>query len=93
MLGLELVVERATNEREIDAAIASLVKQRAAALYISGDAYLGSRIPGQIFPLAVRHRLPTSTGGRDYAHAGILLSYGADRADSARQWSRSEQNK
>jgi putative ABC transport system substrate-binding protein len=84
-LGLMLVVGRAGNDREIDAAIASITQQGAAALYISGDAYLGSRNM-QIISLAARHKLPTSASSRDYAAAGMLMSYGADRQDSARQY-------
>ena len=42
-LGLQLVVVRAGNEREIDAAFATLVQQRAMALLVFSDQYLYSR--------------------------------------------------
>ena len=42
-LGLQLVVVRAINEREIDAAFATLVQQRAMALLVFSDQYLYSR--------------------------------------------------
>jgi putative ABC transport system substrate-binding protein len=37
LLGLQLVLLQATNEREIDEAVGSLIQQRAAALIVSGD--------------------------------------------------------
>jgi putative ABC transport system substrate-binding protein len=84
-LGLELIVVRASTEREIDAAFASLVQLGATAVFTAGDAYLFSR-RDQIAALAIRHGLPTSSTTREYAEAGILMSYGADRRDSGRRW-------
>jgi putative ABC transport system substrate-binding protein len=84
-LGVGLIVERAAAEREIDAAFASFVRERAAAVVTAGDAYFFSRRE-QIAALALRHGLPTSSSTRGYVEAGILLSYGADRRDSGRQW-------
>jgi putative ABC transport system substrate-binding protein len=84
-LGLQLVLLRAGTEREIDAAFASLVQQRAAALYVSGDAYFTVRRQ-QIVALAARHALPTSASSREQVVAGVLMSYGASREDSSRQF-------
>ena len=39
-----------------------------------------------LLELALRHRLPTMSGGRHYAQAGVLLAYGADAYDL---WQRS----
>jgi putative ABC transport system substrate-binding protein len=84
-LGLQLIVVRASTEREIDTAFANLAQQGADAVFTAGDAYLFSR-RDQIVALAARHRLPTSSSTRDYSDAGGLMSYGADRLDSGRQW-------
>jgi putative ABC transport system substrate-binding protein len=77
-------VVRAINEREIDAAFASLVEQRVTALFITGDAYFISR-RGQIVALATRHGMAASHPNRDFSTAGGLMSYGANQANSRRQ--------
>jgi putative ABC transport system substrate-binding protein len=84
-LGLQLLVLRASTEREIDAAFENLIQERAAALYVTGDAYLGSRRE-QIAYMALRHAVPTAFGARTQAAAGGLMSYGANREDSVRQF-------
>jgi putative ABC transport system substrate-binding protein len=88
-LGLQLLVEKAGTEREIDAAFADLVRQGGAALQLAGDAYLFDR-RDQIAALAARHGIPVSGAGgsRETIATGALMSYGADRLDSARQWGR-----
>ena len=83
-LGLQLVVVRATNEREIDAAFATLVEQRAMALLVFSDQYLYSR-RGQIVLLATRYAIATSFSGRDQVAVGGLMSYGANLANTSRQ--------
>jgi putative ABC transport system substrate-binding protein len=73
-LGLRLHFDRAGNEREIDAAFATIVEQRPGALLIGADPFFTSR-RNQIVALAAHHRLPTIYGRREYAAAGGLLSY------------------
>ena len=84
ILGLRLVVVRATNEREIDAAFATLVQQRSMALLVFSDQYLYSR-RGQIVLLATRRAIATSFAGREQAAAGGLMGYGANLANTSRQ--------
>jgi putative ABC transport system substrate-binding protein len=83
-LGLQLIVVRASNEREIDAAFAMLVRQRPVALMVAGDAYLNSR-GSPIVTLAQQHGVPTLHVNRDYAASGGLMSYGTDWLNSSRQ--------
>ena len=83
-LGLQLFVVRASNEREIDAAFATLVQQRVMALLVFADQYLFSR-RGQIALLATRHAIATSFNNRDGAAAGGLMSYGANLSNAYRQ--------
>ena len=83
-LGLQLVLLQATNEREIDEAVASLIQQSAAALLVSGDVlFYGRR--AQIAELALRDKIPTSCPFRDQAAAGCLMSYGANPSETQRQ--------
>jgi putative ABC transport system substrate-binding protein len=82
-LGLEIIVIKAGNEPEIEAAFASAVGQRAAAL-IGGDAFFESR-RDRIVELSLRHRLPVTLGSRESVVAGALMSYGASIVDFYRQ--------
>jgi putative ABC transport system substrate-binding protein len=83
-LGLHLVSLQATNEREIDEAVESLIQQHAGALIISGDTtFFGQR--QQIAELALHHNIPTSCPYRDQAVAGCLMSYGANLSETQRQ--------
>jgi putative ABC transport system substrate-binding protein len=86
-LGLKLLVEKAGTEREIDAAFADLVRRGATALQLAGDAYFFDQ-RDQIGALAAHHGIPVSVGSREAIAGGALMSYGADRLESARQWGR-----
>src|SRR6202158_5692697 len=83
-LGLEMVVVKAGNEREIESAVVSAVQQQANALSIGNDAYLSSR-SRQIAFFALRHALPTMSESREGAAAGLLMSYGPNQAETFRQ--------
>jgi putative ABC transport system substrate-binding protein len=85
LLGRQVIVVRANTQQQIDAAFASLLQQRATALFVIGDAYLGSR-GHQIVALATRHALPTSFGQHEDTKVGGLMSYGTNRLDSSRQF-------
>jgi putative ABC transport system substrate-binding protein len=79
-LGLEVIVLNGGTEREIESALATAVKQHAAALFIGNDSFLNSRRE-QIAALALRHAFPTITSERVSVMAGELMSYGSDQAD------------
>jgi len=83
-LGLRLIVLRAADEREIDAAFATIAQQGAAALDVAVDPFFTAR-RDQIVALAARHRIPAVYPVRDFAVAGGLMSYGTDFVDSYRQ--------
>jgi putative ABC transport system substrate-binding protein len=83
-LALELHVAGAANVQEIDAAIASLVQRRAQALVIGGDPLLANRRL-QFAALTMRHALPAAAATRDFADAGVLMSYGASNVDGDHQ--------
>ena len=72
-----------STEGEIDAAFATLVRQRAGGLYVPGDALFYARRE-QIIALAARHAIPTIYAQRDFVDIGGLMSYGASVADANR---------
>ena len=82
-LGLTLHVLRASNEREIEGAFATLVQLRAGALMIGPDAFFNSRT-AQLAALAVRHKMPTIYQDREFVAAGGLMSYGGNLNDGYR---------
>ena len=83
-LGLQIVVLNASTSREIEEAFATLVRDRADALFVATDGFLISRRV-QFATLATRHGVPTAYGVREHVEAGGLMSYGTDILDMYRQ--------
>jgi ABC-type uncharacterized transport system substrate-binding protein len=83
-MGLETKLLRASTSREIDAAFASLARERPNALFIGNDAFFNSRRV-QFVQLAAHHRLPAIYSGREYSEIGGLISYGTNIGDAYRQ--------
>jgi putative ABC transport system substrate-binding protein len=83
-LGLQTQILNASTSREIEAAFATLVRDRADALFVSPDGFLISRRV-QFATLATRHGVPTAYGAREHVEAGGLMSYGTDNLDVFRQ--------
>ena len=83
-MGLQIQVLNASTSREIEAAFATLVHDRADALYIAGDVFFTSRRV-QFVTLAAHHRIPASYANREAVEVGGLMAYTADRADMYRQ--------
>jgi hypothetical protein len=79
-LELEIIVLNGGTESEIESALATAVKQGAAALYIGDDSFLNSRRE-QIAALTLPHALPTITSERVSVAASELMSCGSDQAD------------
>jgi putative tryptophan/tyrosine transport system substrate-binding protein len=84
VLGLQLIVLRASSEREIDAAFVAMAQKGAGAFVVATDPFLLSR-RDQIVALAARGSIPAAYPIREYADAGGLMSYGTDFTDSYRQ--------
>jgi len=80
VMGLQTVVLKASTSREIDAAFATLVRERADALFVAGDGFLNSRRL-QLATLATRHGIPTVYSGRDTVDVGGLMSYATDNVE------------
>jgi putative ABC transport system substrate-binding protein len=83
-IGQQIQIFDVRNERDIDLAFATMVENRADAFLIGSDAYLVTR-RNQIVALAARHAIPAVYPYREFAEAGGVLTYGANRADSWRQ--------
>ncbi|HEY6993247.1 MAG TPA: ABC transporter substrate-binding protein [Xanthobacteraceae bacterium] len=79
----QIVFLNAGSERDIDAAFAGLVQQRAGALMVAADPFLFGR-RDQIVALAARHAVPAVYQWRDFAAAGGLMSYGTILAEMYR---------
>jgi putative ABC transport system substrate-binding protein len=83
-LGLTLVPVEARGSDGLEQAFATMVRERAQAFVMQGDAVLFN-YRGQIAEMALRNRLPAASLQREYAEAGFLLSYGADIRDLYRR--------
>jgi putative tryptophan/tyrosine transport system substrate-binding protein len=82
--GLRIVVLKATTISEIDAAFATLVRERADALFVQAGTFFSARRV-QLAVLAARHKIPSTYGVRSYVATGGLMSYGTDLGDAFRQ--------
>jgi putative ABC transport system substrate-binding protein len=82
-LGVEVEVLRASTDREIDTAFASLVQARAGGLFISPDPFFVGRTK-QLAALTVRHAVPAVFEFREFVAAGGLISYGSNLRDAYR---------
>ena len=83
-IGLKIQILNATTIGEIDAAFATLARERPDALFVASDAFFTSR-RGQFATLTARDRLPAAYPNREYVAAGGLMSYGTALADMYRQ--------
>jgi len=83
-MGLQIQVVEASTSREINAAFATLVRERPDALFVGSDIFFLSRRL-QLAHLATRHAIPATYSARQYAEAGGLMSYGTNITDAWRQ--------
>ena len=82
--GLQIQIINASTSQEIDAAFATLARERPDALFVSGDAFFNSRRV-QFATLATRDKIPAAYPEREYVEVGGLMSYGTSFADTFRQ--------
>jgi putative ABC transport system substrate-binding protein len=81
--GIELMIENASSDRDIDAAFTSFVQHHVNAVIMGADSLFLSRRE-QLVELATRHALPTIYYLREFADIGGLVSYGASISDAYR---------
>ena len=82
-LGLTLVPAEARGLDALERAFATIVAERAQVLVVLSDGVLFN-CRDQIGVMAVRDRLPAIAAAREYAEAGLLLTYGVDLRDAFR---------
>jgi putative tryptophan/tyrosine transport system substrate-binding protein len=85
--GLGLTV-RSWEVRDADGlekVFAALNKQRPDGLYVMGGSPRMTANQKRIVSFALKSRLPSVSGNREYVDAGLLMYYGADFADSYRR--------
>ena len=84
-LGLTLQPWEVRAADDFEKVFAALNKQRPDGLYVPGGGQLMNANRKRIAGLALKSRLPSVYGTREYIEAGGLMSYGADPADSYRR--------
>jgi putative ABC transport system substrate-binding protein len=85
VIGLQIHVLNASTSREIDAAFATLARERPDALIVAPDSFFLFSGRVQIATSAARNGIAAAYSTRDYVVAGGLMSYGTDAADRVRQ--------
>jgi putative tryptophan/tyrosine transport system substrate-binding protein len=83
-IGLQIQILNATTIGEIDAAFATLARERPDALFVGPDGFFNSR-GVQFATLTARNRLPAAYENRNIVAVGGLMSYGTDLADMLHQ--------
>ena len=83
-VGQQIRILNASSDRDIDAAFATIVKPRDAALLVTNDALFSSS-RDQIVALAASRAIPAIYDRRAYADAGGLMSYGTHYLDGHRR--------
>jgi putative ABC transport system substrate-binding protein len=83
-MGLQIQALKASTNLEINAAFATLMRDRPDALFVGQDAFFNSRRL-QLANMAARHVIPMASVSRDIAEVGGLMSYGTNILDVYRQ--------
>ena len=83
-IGQRLLIAKASNDEELNAAFALLVQQGIGALQVATDPYFDTR-RDRIIAFAAQNRLPAVYQFREYAFAGGLVSYAPSITDAYRQ--------
>jgi putative tryptophan/tyrosine transport system substrate-binding protein len=84
VMGLEIKRLNASSSREINAAFATLVRERPDAIFIGVDAFYTTRRV-QLALLAMLHRIAVVYPIRPFVEAGGLMSYGTSLDNAYRQ--------
>ena len=83
-LSRQLFIAKASNDTELDAAFAALLREQVGALVVASDPYFDTR-RDRIIAFAGQNRLPAIYQFRVYALEGGLISYGPSITDAYRQ--------
>ena len=80
-LKMDLRMVEARTSDELDRAFGTIARQRPQALLVMADPMLSSQA-ARIAEVAIKHRLPSVSSGRDSADGGLLVSYGPNFVDA-----------
>jgi putative tryptophan/tyrosine transport system substrate-binding protein len=83
-VGKRVFVAKASNDAELDAGFAALLREGVGGLLVASDPYFDTR-RGRIIAFAEQNRLPAIYQFRQYAVEGGLISYGPSITDAYRQ--------
>jgi putative tryptophan/tyrosine transport system substrate-binding protein len=83
-LGLQIQILNASSIGEIDAAFATLARERPDGLFVGGDAFFVGRAV-QLATLSARYGIPATYSLRGYVAVGGLMSYGTEIGEAFRQ--------
>src|SRR5262245_7749931 len=83
-LGVSTLTLHTSSQDDFDLAFATLAQQGAGALLIAGDALFTGYVD-RLVALTIRQRIPAIHGLREFAAAGLLMTYGANIASAYRQ--------
>jgi putative ABC transport system substrate-binding protein len=83
-MGLQIVVLKASNGTEIEAAFAAMRHSNIGALLVGADPLFDNAGRDQLIVLAARHAIPAIYDFRDVTAAGGLASYGSNLAEGYR---------
>jgi putative tryptophan/tyrosine transport system substrate-binding protein len=83
-IGLQVELLNASTNREIEAAFAAMLRDRADALLVTPDGFFVSRRV-QLATFAARYGIPSVHSSREEVEAGALMSYGPDLLEVHRQ--------
>jgi putative ABC transport system substrate-binding protein len=83
-VGQRVIVLTARTERDFDSVFASLARERAGGLVVTGDALFASG-RDRLVALAARYAVPTIHTDKSVVEAGGLMSYAASIVDAYRQ--------
>jgi putative ABC transport system substrate-binding protein len=78
--GIEIRAMRAQTVAGIEAAFATLPRERPEAIVVALDPLFIQQVP-QIAGLARKHRMPSIFANREFAEAGGLMSYGQNQVE------------
>jgi putative ABC transport system substrate-binding protein len=82
--GQQVLVREVATGRDIDAAFASMAREKADVLFVAPGTFFNTRRV-QLAVLAARHVFPAIYPTRAYSEVGGLISYGPDVLDAFRQ--------
>jgi putative ABC transport system substrate-binding protein len=83
-IGVGILVLKASTEREVESAFATVLAEHAGAMVVVADPFFFLRRE-QFVALAARHAVPTIHFFREFVTAGGLMSYGTNLSDGYRQ--------